>query len=137
MKEPLAEFLVLSRGKWDDHAPEKEIEDTIAKFYDWLDRNVAEGRMKMGSRLKRERMVVGRKGITVDGPFNETKEVIGGYWLIVARSLQEAAELAAENPCVQIGLTFEIRPLDSVCANVRTLANETPDSLAAIIRRDA
>ena len=82
--------------------------------------------MKMGSRLSRERAVVSKSGIVTDGPFGEGKEVIGGYWFIVARSLQEAAELAAQNPCAEYGLSFEIRPLEAERASAYKVANETP-----------
>jgi len=44
----------------------------------------------------------------------------------VARNLREAAELAAQNPCAQYGLTFEIRPLESARASVYNVTNENP-----------
>jgi len=66
------------------------------------------------------------KGIVTDGPFGEAKEVVGGYWFIVAGSLHEAAELAAQNPCAQYGLSFEIRPLESARASVYKTTNENP-----------
>jgi hypothetical protein len=82
-------------------------------------------RIRPGSRLGTEAALVSRSGIRTDGPFSEAKEVIGGYWLIVAPSLREAAELAAENPCAQYGLQFEIRPLESARASVYDITNET------------
>src|SRR5688500_8560592 len=109
---PPSEFLVISRGQWDKDASTQDIEAAIHKFYGWLERNIDEGKMKTGSRLKRERAVVSKKGIVTDSAIPETKEVIGGYWFIVARDLQEAATLAAQNPCAQYGLSFEIRPLE-------------------------
>jgi len=122
----LSEYLVLSRGQWDKGAAKEDIEAAIHKFYDWLTRNIDEGKMKMGSRLSRERAVVSKAGIVTDGPFGEGKEAIGGYWFIVARNLREAANLAAQNPCAQYGLSFEIRPLESERASAYRLANETP-----------
>jgi hypothetical protein len=128
MNEPsiLSDYLVLSRGQWEEHASKKDIEAAIQKFYEWYARNLETGRMKAGSRLTIERAVVSKDGIVTDGPFGETKEVIGGYWIIVARSLREAAELAAQNPCVQFGLTFEIRPLEAVRASAYNITNENP-----------
>src|SRR6185503_14885152 len=126
MSEPSSEYLVLSRGQWDKDASKEDIEAAIHKFYDWLTRNIDEGKMKMGSRLSRERAVVSKAGIVTDGPFGEGKEVIGGYWFIVARNLREAANLAARNPCAQYGLSFEIRPLEPERASAYKLANETP-----------
>ena len=54
--------------------------------------------------------MVSKSGIVTDGPFGEAKEVVGGYWFIVARSLREAAEIAAQNPCAQYGLEFRNSP---------------------------
>ena len=126
MKKPTSEYLVLSRGQWDKDASKEEIEAAIGKFYDWLQRNIEAGKMKTGSRLSRERAVVSKKGVVTDAPFGESKEVVGGYWFIVAENLREAASLAAQNPCAQYGLTFEIRPLESERASAYKLANETP-----------
>jgi len=123
---PPFEYLVLSRGQWDKDASKKDIESAIESFYDWLARNIDEGKMKMGSRLSTRRAVVSRTGIVTDGPFGEAKEVVGGYWFIVARSLREAAELAAQNPCAQYGLSYEIRPLERDRASAYNVTNETP-----------
>jgi len=125
---PLSQYLVLSRGQWDANASRDDIETAIQKFYDWYARNLEAGRMKAGSRLSIERAVVSKTGIVTDGPFGESKEVVGGYWFIVARNLPEAAELAAQNPCAQYGLTFEVRPLESARASVHNITNENPAS---------
>ncbi|MBL9137542.1 MAG: hypothetical protein JNK85_16840 [Verrucomicrobiales bacterium] len=120
------EFLVLSRGQWDKAAKPEDIEIAIEKFYRWLEGNIAAGTMRTGSRLSTEGAVVGRSGVITDGPFGESKEVVGGYWFILAPSLRAAAELAAENPCAQYGLRFEIRPLEPERASVYNRTNESP-----------
>lgn len=122
---PLFEYLVLSRGQWDGDASREDIQAAIDRFYAWHDRLVGEGRMRAGQRLAREGKVVSRQG-SLDGPFAEAKEVVGGYWLILAGSLDEAAAIAAENPCLDYGLMFEIRPIDPVRASAFALTNETP-----------
>ena len=123
---PQSEYLLLSRGQWDKGASKEDIESAIQKFYEWYEQNLAAGRFKAGSRLRIERAVVSKKGIHTDGPFGETKEVIGGYWFIVAPSLREAAELAAQNPCARFGLHFEIRPLESARASAYAVTSENP-----------
>lgn len=97
----------------------------IDDFYVWLDRLVKEGKMKTGQRLGRAGKVVSRHSVT-DGPFTESKEVIGGYWFILARSLDEAAKLAAGNPCLACGLSYEIRPIEWERASAFKETNETP-----------
>jgi hypothetical protein len=121
-----SDYLVLSRALWDQDARKEDIEASIARFYDWYERNVKSGQFKPGSHLSTDCAMVSKSGITTDGPFCEAKEVIGGYWIIVARSLREAAEIAAQNPCVQHGLRFEIRPLEAERASAYNLTNENP-----------
>jgi hypothetical protein len=48
--------------------------------------------------------------LTTDGPFAETKEVLGGYYLIDVESLDEALEWAAKIPGASYG-TIEVRPV--------------------------
>jgi hypothetical protein len=107
-----AEFLVISRGQWDQTLSRHEIENAIDRFYTWLDRLVDDGKMKRGQRLTYGGKTVARKGATTDGPFGEVKEVVGGYWFILADNLDEAAQIAKGNPCLDCGLFLEIRPID-------------------------
>jgi len=124
-KTSLSEYLVISRGQWDKDLSREEIQNAIDKFYVWRDRLVDEGKMRAGQRLSREGKTVSREMVT-DGPFSETKEVIGGYWFILASSLEEAAKIAAENPCLACGLFYEIRPIDPARASAFTVTTETP-----------
>jgi hypothetical protein len=48
--------------------------------------------------------------LTTDGPFAETKEALGGYYLIEARDLDEAIETAAKIPAAKEG-SIEVRPI--------------------------
>lgn len=124
--DSISEYLVISRGKWDRDASPEKIQKAIDAFYLWLDLMVAEGKMKTGQRLGHEGKTVSQSMIT-DGPFGETKEVIGGYWFILARSLEEAAEIASGNPCLACGLFYEIRPIESIPASAYVKTNETPE----------
>jgi hypothetical protein len=49
--------------------------------------------------------------LTTDGPFAETKEVLGGFYLIEADDLDAALEVAARIPAARMGGTVEVRPL--------------------------
>ena len=121
-----SEYLVISRGKWDETASPQEIQGAIDEFYTWLDCMVHEGKMRTGQRLSHEGKTVARNNVVTDGPFGETKEVIGGYWYILAGSLEEAAEIAQGNPCLRCGLFYEIRPTDTERATAFTVTTETP-----------
>jgi len=59
----------------------------------------------------------GRRSIT-DGPFAETKEQLAGFYLIDARDMDEAVEVAAKIPPARVG-SIEIRPVRPIRATVR------------------
>ncbi len=122
---PESEYLLLSRGQWGRDKSPQEIQAAIDDFYVWHQQLVAQGKFKPGQRLATGGKVVSRSGVT-DGPYAEAKEVIGGYWFIVATSLQEAAAIAALNPCLACGLTYEVRPIEPERASAFREGNETP-----------
>jgi hypothetical protein len=49
------------------------------------------------------------KASVTDGPFTETKELVAGFYLIEARDLSEAIQVAARIPSAPLG-TVEVRP---------------------------
>jgi hypothetical protein len=51
------------------------------------------------------------KTLTTDGPFAETKEVLGGYYLYEADDLDAAIELASRIPAARMGGAVEVRPI--------------------------
>jgi len=106
------EYLVVSRGQWDSSLSRDDIEKAIDDFYTWYDRLAAEGKIRRGQRLTYEGRTVLGSNVITDGPFGESKEVIGGYWFILAGDLDEAAQIAKGNPCLNYGIFMELRPID-------------------------
>jgi hypothetical protein len=83
--------------------------------FPWLDDVQARGVWVAGDQLappRRARTVRVRDAerIVTDGPFAETKEVVGGFDILECGSLDEAVEIAAGHPAAEIG-TIEVRPL--------------------------
>lgn len=54
--------------------------------------------------------VRGGKTVTTDGPFAETREQLGGYYIVAAKDLDEAASIAARIPTSRTG-SIEVRPI--------------------------
>ena len=112
-------FLLLAC--WDAEKMDAQTEPDPGDAHDdeasfpWLDDLQSRGQWVTGDQLappRRARSVRVRDGkpIVTDGPFAETKEVVGGFDLIEAGSLEEAVEIAAGHPVAQIG-TIEVRPV--------------------------
>ncbi len=51
------------------------------------------------------------KSVLTDGPFAETKEVFGGYYLVAADDLDEALAVVQRIPAIRMGGSVEVRPL--------------------------
>jgi hypothetical protein len=82
--------------------------------FPWLDDLQARGIWVTGDQLappRRARTVRVREGkkLVTDGPFAETKEILGGFDIIECDSLDEAVEIAAAHPIAEFG-TLEVRP---------------------------
>jgi hypothetical protein len=54
------------------------------------------------------------ENLIIDGPFAETKEVLGGYYVVDASNLDDALEFAQRIPAVRLGGAVEVRPLVEV-----------------------
>lgn len=119
------EYLLISRGRWDPAKSPEEVQAAIDAFYAWYAKLVEQGKFKRGQRLAKPAKLVTRAGVT-DGPFTEAKEVVGGYWFVMAGSLEEAARIAADSPCLACGLAYEIRPIEPEQASAYRESNETP-----------
>ena len=89
-----------------------QMQEMYAKFNVWKEKfkgNIVD----MGGKLKDGGKIVTSRGAT-DGPFVETKEVIGGYMVISAESLEEAIEVARQSPGVWMpGSSVEVREIST------------------------
>ena len=74
------------------------------------------GKMKAAQPLEMEGSIISQKqGKFIDGPFNETKEVISGYYHILASSLDEAIQICKADPRFKDGdWRLEVRPIMKV-----------------------
>jgi hypothetical protein len=72
------------------------------------------GKLKSAQPLDMEGVIIsGTPGKLKDGPYNETKEVIAGYFLVEAANLEEAVQIAKANPVFEdgTGARIEVRPI--------------------------
>ena len=114
----MPKFLLILRGDpaaWQRRSPD-EIQAVIAAFETWAGRLMGEGRFLDGKKLADgEGRVLRRDGSVLqvsDGPFGETKELVGGVHLIEADSYDHVVELCRQHPELDIDGTVEIRRLD-------------------------
>jgi len=96
----------------------EEMQAITAKYKAWGQKLGAQGRIAGGEKLADEagRKMIG-KGAELrisDGPFTETKDVIGGFFIVKAESYDEAVELCRDCPHLEYGNGIEVRRIDVV-----------------------
>src|SRR5215813_8027751 len=94
---------------------ESERQQLYGEYRNLREKLTAKGVYLGGSQLEqtptaRSVRVRNGKPLVTDGPFAETREQLGGYFLIEAKHLDEAIEVAAQIPSSRMG-TIEVRPL--------------------------
>jgi hypothetical protein len=120
-----SEYMLLFRGThWDKDLSPEEIQKIMGQWNAWFERLTLQGKVKSAHPLEREGKFVSGKGRTVaDGPFAESKEAIGGYFLLELDDFNEALEIAKECPALEYGVTVEVRPVAEQCRHMQR-ANE-------------
>jgi hypothetical protein len=112
------EYMLLFRGpEWDEGLSPEELQHVMSRVMAWFEGLKQQGKVKAGQPLGSEgRTFSGRNGgIVADGPFAESKEAVGGYLLLEAANLDEAAAIAKACPTLEYGITIEVRPVLEEC----------------------
>ena len=82
----------------------------MGKWFEWVEKLRNEKRYVAGEALlPGGKTIKGPKKTVTDGPFAESKEVVGGFFVIEAKDLDEAVKIAKECPDYDLGGTVEVR----------------------------
>ena len=110
----MTRFLLVYRRTQDAVAsltPE-QMQQQMQRWQKWISEGLEQGWMlDRGSALNPEGRIVNAKKVVLDGPFVESKEVVGGYSVVQAQTIDEAAEHAKGCPVLLVGGTVEVRAL--------------------------
>jgi hypothetical protein len=105
-------LMIYAEPGYGDSLPEAERDVLRAEFHALLgdSRVVQAARLEPAETATSVRVIGGRTLMT-DGPFADTKEVLGGFAIIEAANLDDAVELAARIPVTRYGGAIEVRPV--------------------------
>ena len=112
------EYMFLFRGSdWSKRLSPEEMQKVASQWMAWFKRLSEQGKVIAGSPLDGEGKVVsGKNGRTIsDGPFAESKEAIGGYFLLRVDTMEEAVAIAKECPGLPHGAKVEVRHIVDQC----------------------
>jgi hypothetical protein len=114
-EKTMSEFLYLYRHPANSRlAPDSpdQLQERLKKWTAWFKDLEAKGHIKNpGHPLESSGAVVkDKRGTVTDGPYAETKDIVGGYTLVEARDLAQATQLASGCPILEGG-SVEVRPI--------------------------
>jgi hypothetical protein len=107
----MKEFVLIFRNNTEvpPFSPE-EMQANMQQWFAWVDDLKSKGLYISGEALTPEgKRVSGAKPVITDGPFAESKEVVGGFFVVKANSFDEAAEIAKSSPDLSIKGSVEVR----------------------------
>ena len=113
----MAQYMLLlydDPSKWKAMSPE-DMQKAIQKFFAWREKVCSQGVLLGSHKLADDpgRVMRGKGQVRVtDGPYSETKEVLGGYFLIEAPDYNAAVDLARDCPALEYNGTIEVREVD-------------------------
>ena len=111
----MKDFMFFFRGPGDIKLTPEQSQVQMQKWMDWIGSLTARGHYVSGAPMSKEgKRVKGEKPVITDGPFTEGKELLGGYLMIKAGSLEEATELAFGFPDYDKDCSVEIRELVAI-----------------------
>ncbi len=90
----------------------EELQGRMGKWFAWGDKMGKQGILKGGEALVPTiKRVVGKDRTVSDGPFADSKELIGGYYIVTAENAEAVVEIAQDYPDYDLGGTVEIREI--------------------------
>jgi hypothetical protein len=119
-------MLIFRSTDWYKGLSPEEMQQVGEKWMAWFNRLKDEGKCVAGNPLEREgKIVSGKNKIVSDGPFAESKETIGGYFLLKVGSIDEATAIAQQCPGLPYGIRVEVRPVAGECPLVEQTRTES------------
>ena len=108
--------MLLFRGNdWYKSLSPEETQKVTDQWMAWFRRLTDKGKAVAGNPLEREgKIVSGKNRVVSDGPFAESKEAIGGYFLLAVDTFEEAVAVAKSCPSLEYG-QIEVRPVAEEC----------------------
>jgi hypothetical protein len=121
------EYMLIFRGTdWHKGLSPEQMQQIASQWMAWFQGLTAQGKAIAGNPLAPEgKLVSGENGrVVADGPFAESKEAIGGYFLLRVGTLDEAVAIAKDCPGLAYGIKVEVRTVAEQCPLLKEQAVE-------------
>ncbi len=101
-------MFIFHGGDTSNLSPEKQ-QGNMQQWFAWIEKLKSQNRYHAGEALVPGGKSITGKKVIKDGPFAESKEVIGGFFVVMAKDIDDAINIAKEYPDFELGGTVEVR----------------------------
>jgi hypothetical protein len=110
-------MLIFRGTDWHQGLSPEEMQKVASAWMGWFNRLTDQGKAIAGNPLESKGKVISGKGgrVVADGPFAESKEAIGGYFILNVDTMDEAVAIAKDCPGLPYGVKIEVRPVMDQC----------------------
>ena len=109
----MAQFMLMlydNPANWAALSPE-EMQKAVEKYFAWSKKPFYKDSKRLTEDTGRVIRSEGGKARATDGPYSETKEILGGFYLIEAANYEEAVQRSLDHPHLEYGGTVEVRQI--------------------------
>ena len=103
--------MLIFHGGIGQNASPEDIQNNMTQWMSWVEKLHQEGRYVSGEALLPGGKLVSGKSTVTDGPYTEGKEVVGGYFVIQAATMDEALAECQHYPDFEYGGQVQVRPV--------------------------
>jgi len=106
----MEKFMLIFHGNMPSNSSPEELQAHTGKWMAWVDKLSKEGKYVSGEGLRPGGKLVTSKNVVTDGPYTEGKELVAGFFVVKAATIEEAIADAKENyPGFAYGGTIQVR----------------------------
>ena len=111
----MEKFMLIFQGGMHGNASPEQMQAQMGKWMAWIDKLAKNDQYVAGEPLlPGGKLITGNKKNVTDGPYTEGKEVVGGFFLIKAKDINEAVKICDDYPDFENGGSIQVRQVMKV-----------------------
>lgn len=119
----MKEFMMIFRNEkmeGGEMSSAEQMQAVMGQWQNWIGDIVAQGKYSGTNRLNSEGKTLKPNNVSIDGPYAEVKEMVGGYLVVKADTLDEAVAMAKTCPNLLYGGSVEVRGVMTIDADTNS-----------------
>jgi hypothetical protein len=107
----MEKFMLIFHGGIKQNASPQDLQTNMGRWMEWVEKLQKEGRYVSGEALLPGGKLVSSKTSVTDGPYTEGKEIVAGFFVINANTMEEAVAECQFYPDFEYGGQIQVRPV--------------------------